>query len=221
MTSAAQFALRRIIEKYTRTTRFCLIANYTNKIIPALQSRCTRFRFAPLSIAEATKKAVSIAELERIDLTQDGVGAIMELANGDMRKVLNMLQTVNAAYGQVNGDNVHTCTGTPRPIDIEESLSHLLNSPFGEACAALSQLMNARGLCLSDIVTRLVPLVCAVDDLPAGVLAFAVSQLADLEYRLSSETCERIQLVALVSIFLMVRDRTVHHYAAAEAAAAQ
>ena len=27
MTAAAQFALRRIIEKYARTTRFCLICN--------------------------------------------------------------------------------------------------------------------------------------------------------------------------------------------------
>lgn len=38
-----------VIEKYTRNTRFCLICNYVSKIIPALQSRCTRFRFPPLA----------------------------------------------------------------------------------------------------------------------------------------------------------------------------
>ena len=48
MTNDAQFALRRVIEKYTANARFCLICNYANKIIPALQSRCTKFRFAPL-----------------------------------------------------------------------------------------------------------------------------------------------------------------------------
>ncbi len=42
MTADAQAALRRVIEKYTSNTRFCLICNYVNKIIPALQSRCTR-----------------------------------------------------------------------------------------------------------------------------------------------------------------------------------
>ena len=36
------------MEKYTRNVRFCLICNYVGKIIPALQSRCTRFRFPPL-----------------------------------------------------------------------------------------------------------------------------------------------------------------------------
>lgn len=43
MTGDAQAALRRVIEKYTSNTRFCMICNYVNKIIPALQSRCTRY----------------------------------------------------------------------------------------------------------------------------------------------------------------------------------
>lgn len=37
-----------VIEKYTDNVRFCIICNYLSKIIPAVQSRCTRFRFAPL-----------------------------------------------------------------------------------------------------------------------------------------------------------------------------
>lgn len=50
---------RAVIEKYTRNTRFCLICNYVSKIIPALQSRCTRFRFAPLG-GEAVAERVKI-----------------------------------------------------------------------------------------------------------------------------------------------------------------
>ena len=42
MTQDAQNALRRIIEKFTDNVRFCIICNYLSKIIPALQSRCTR-----------------------------------------------------------------------------------------------------------------------------------------------------------------------------------
>ena len=37
MTFDAQFALRKIIEKYSVSTRFCLICNYENKIIPAIR----------------------------------------------------------------------------------------------------------------------------------------------------------------------------------------
>ena len=39
------------MEKFSRNARFCLICNHVNKIIPAIQSRCTRFRFGPIDPA--------------------------------------------------------------------------------------------------------------------------------------------------------------------------
>jgi replication factor C subunit 3/5 len=68
MTTAAQAALRRIIEQYTKNVRFCIICNYVNKIIPAIQSRCTRFRFSPLPITEVEKRLNHVVEAEKCDL---------------------------------------------------------------------------------------------------------------------------------------------------------
>lgn len=53
-----------VIEKYTKSTRFCLICNYASKIIPALQSRCTRFRFAPLDPANVTERLRYVIQQE-------------------------------------------------------------------------------------------------------------------------------------------------------------
>merc|ERR1711976_623712 len=91
MTKDAQFALRRVIEKYTKNTRFCLICNYVSKIIPALQSRCTRFRFAPLDEIHVRMKLNQIIKQENISVTDKGVDALIRLGKGDMRRTLNMI----------------------------------------------------------------------------------------------------------------------------------
>ena len=65
MTTAAQAALRRVIEQYTKNVRFCIICNYVNKIVPAIQSRCTRFRFSPLSMSEVERRIVGVIETEK------------------------------------------------------------------------------------------------------------------------------------------------------------
>ena len=63
MTNDAQAALRRVIEKYSKNTRFCMICNYVSKITPALQSRCTRFRFAPLTLEQMTVQITRVAKV--------------------------------------------------------------------------------------------------------------------------------------------------------------
>ena len=65
MTQAAQAALRRVMEQYTRNVRFCIICNYVNKIIPAIQSRCTRFRFSPLDRAQVERQIDSVIAAEQ------------------------------------------------------------------------------------------------------------------------------------------------------------
>ena len=54
-----------VIEKYTKNTRFSLICNHVNKIIPALQSRCTRFRFAPLDAVHVTERLKHVIDAEK------------------------------------------------------------------------------------------------------------------------------------------------------------
>ena len=94
MTKEAQFALRRIIEKYTQHTRFCLIANYASKIIPALQSRCMKFRFAPFSSVALRKHVEAVAKAEGLSISDEATSIIVEAACGDVRRGINILQWV-------------------------------------------------------------------------------------------------------------------------------
>lgn len=97
MTATAQMALRRIMEKYTANTRFCIIANYTHKLSPALLSRCTRFRFSPLKEADIRVLVDHVIEKEEVQIHSDAIDSLVRLSKGDMRRALNVLQACHAS----------------------------------------------------------------------------------------------------------------------------
>lgn len=97
MTSTAQMALRRIMEKYTTNTRFCIIANYSHKLSPALLSRCTRFRFSPLKEGDIRVLVDKVVEEENVQVKGEAIDALVKLSKGDMRRALNVLQACHAS----------------------------------------------------------------------------------------------------------------------------
>jgi replication factor C subunit 3/5 len=195
-----------VIEKYTRNTRFCLICNYVSKIIPALQSRCTRFRFAPLPREVALSRLRHVAAAEGLDATEDGLSAVQLLSGGDMRRALNILQAtaMAAAHGRVDDEAVYACTGQPRPADIEAAAHSLMNEPFASALHALNKLQHERGLALVDITRGLLPFVFRLH-VPPGVRVGLVEALAEVEHRLAYVTGEKLQRAALVGAFATAR----------------
>jgi hypothetical protein len=77
LTKEAQDALRRIMEDYTQTVRFILSCNYSSKIIPPIQSRCTIFRFKPLGEKEV-KKIIEETILETQACGPKDMGKVMK-----------------------------------------------------------------------------------------------------------------------------------------------
>jgi len=214
MTNDAQNALRRIIEKYTENVRFCLICNYLSKIIPAIQSRCTRFRFGPLHVDQIMPRLEHVAQSENVNLTETGKEALIRLAKGDMRKVINILQSCSMAFDEVSEDTVYTCVGHPLRSDIVNIVTWSLNESFSIAYANIDKLRTMKGLSLQDIITE-VHLYIHRIELPAEVRIHLLIKLSELEQRLMSGTNERIQLGSFLSAFQITRDMIQ----AAEAAA--
>lgn len=158
MTQDAQNALRRIMEKYTSITRFCLICNYMTKIIPAIQSRCTRFRFAPLKPEQILPRLDYIIDAERLTATDEAKSALISLADGDMRRVINTLQSTAMAFdGVVSQENVYKCCGQPTEEDIEEIFS-ILTDKSKEVKDVYDYILSFqynKGLALQDLINRI------------------------------------------------------------------
>uniref|UniRef100_A0A8C6VH80 Replication factor C subunit 5 n=1 Tax=Naja naja TaxID=35670 RepID=A0A8C6VH80_NAJNA len=188
MTQDAQNALRRVIEKFTENTRFCLICNYLSKIIPALQSRCTRFRFGPLT------PELMVPRLKH----RHGMKALVTLSNGDM-------QSTYMAFVKVTEETVYTCTGQPLKSDIANILDWMLNLDFTSAYRNILELKTLKGLALQDILTEIHLFVHRVD-FPTSVRIHLLIKMADVEHRLAAGTNEKIQLGSLIAAFQVTRD---------------
>ncbi|GAA5916011.1 hypothetical protein JCM8208_007485 [Rhodotorula glutinis] len=197
MTTAAQSALRRVIEQYTKNVRFCIICNYVNKIIPAIQSRCTRFRFAPLPREEVEKRLNHVVEQEKVMLSEDGRKALLKLSRGDMRRALNVLQACHAAYDLTDETAVYRCTGNPEPRDIDEIMNSMMNDSFEVAYQRISSLKTEKGLALQDIIQGVYDFATTVD-FSAPTRVYFLDQIAQVEHRLSTGGSEKLQLTALL-----------------------
>nr|XP_050853742.1 replication factor C subunit 5 isoform X4 [Vespula vulgaris] len=198
MTNDAQNALRRIIEKYTENVRFCIICNYLGKIIPALQSRCTKFRFGPLQSEQILPRLNEVIEQENLKVTDDGKQALMTLCGGDMRKVLNILQSTWLAFGSVTEETVYSCVGHPLPVDIKNIANWLLNESYE---LSYCNLKIKKGLALQDILTELHLFVHK-----NYILINLVIKMAEIEKRVAVGCSEAVQLNALVAAFHQARE---------------
>jgi len=200
LTSDAQAALRRTMERYTQTCRFTLSCNYSSKIIEPIQSRCAVFRFRPLSEADVRTYLMRIAEGEKVDVTEDGLAAISRLAEGDLRKATNIMQ-VSASLGKkVDADAVFESTENIRPSEIQEMLTTALGGNFTAARSRLDELIARHGLSGEDIVAGIHR---ALFDLPVSEDAKVrlVDRVGEAEFRMVSGASERIQLESLLAHF--------------------
>ncbi len=198
LTHDAQAALRRTMEKYTNTTRFVLSCNYSSKIIDPIQSRCAVFRFKPLNPEQVKKYIRRIATEENVEITQDGVDALVFVAKGDLRKTVNTLQVAAALGGKVDAESIYKTTATARPEEVKRLLETALKGDFMAARNILDELLIEYGLSGEDVIKQIHR---SLFDLaiPDQVKVALVDKTGEIEFRLVEGANERIQIEALLA----------------------
>lgn len=137
MTDGAQQALRRTMEIYSNTTRFCLACNYSEKVIEAIQSRCAILRYTKLTDAQVLARLIQVCQLEKVEYTEEGLEAIVFTAQGDMRQALNNLQSTCNGFGVINKENVFKVCDEPNPMYIKEILECCVTGDIRKAFMVL------------------------------------------------------------------------------------
>jgi DNA polymerase III delta prime subunit len=164
MTSGAQQALRRTMEIYSSTTRFAFACNQSNKIIEPLQSRCAILRYARLTDAQIVQRLMQICEAEKVEWSDDGIAALVFSAEGDMRQAINNLQSTQAGFGFVNGDNVFKVVDSPHPIKVQAMIKSCHECRIDEALTSLKELWDL-GYSCHDIISTMFKVTKTIDSL--------------------------------------------------------
>ncbi|WP_434730900.1 replication factor C small subunit [Thermogladius sp. KZ2Tp1] len=199
MTADAQQALRRLMELYTATTRFILIANYPSKIIEPIQSRCAVFRFTPLSKEDVVERLRYIAEKENVKYSTEALETIYELSEGDMRKAINILQAASA-LGEVTVEAVYKVVGLAHPKEVRQMLQLALSGNFTEARSKLRELMLNYGLSGLDIIKQVHREIFSSDIKLSDEARIMIADYAgEIQFRLVEGADDEIQLNAFLA----------------------
>ena len=199
MTSDAQQALRRTMERFTETCRFILIANYSGKIIEPIQSRCAPFRFTYLPREDLVGRLRFIGQREKVNVLDGGLDAILEVSEGDLRRAINTLQAAASMGKAIDAETVYSVIGRANPVDVQEIIKLAMGGDFLGARERLREMIVRYGAAGSDIIRQIHIEIFRFTGIPERWKVRLAEVIGEIDFRLVQGADEEVQLSALLA----------------------
>lgn len=197
LTNDSQFALRRIIEKYTHITRFILICNYVTKIITPLSSRCMKLRFQNIS-TESLKEI--IRRIKNITVDDDCIEYIYKICNGDLRKAINLIQRASYIDTIITKDIIEDISGHIPKVIIDNIWGQLKETRDIREILQIAKNFCNNGystLCLIKCLFDKVINDSSINDQDKANILISIS---DIEHCINDNANEYIQIIKLFTL---------------------
>ncbi|CAO3649616.1 unnamed protein product [Cunninghamella blakesleeana] len=198
MTKDAQSALRRTMETYSKTTRFCIICNYVSRIIEPITSRCAKFRFKSLPYDDLTARIEMICDKENVELANGTLKELIKVSNGDLRKAITYLQSGANIHknDKITPETINEIAGTIPKETMDDLISTLESNNTLAIKNTTQELMN-NGYAAELLISQLNDIIVKNENLNLSTLQQAkISQvLGTVDFRLIHGADEHIQLL--------------------------
>jgi len=126
MTSDAQDALRRTMEKYRKQCRFILSCNYPQKIIPPIADRCFTMRFRKISPDDMKELLQKIIKEEDIPISDSAIDLLAKLSDGSMRKAVTTLHALKLSnISNITKETLYDITAYVNEEDVIQLLNFI------------------------------------------------------------------------------------------------
>lgn len=198
LTSDAQHALRRTMERFSAETRFVLSANYASKIIDPIQSRCIVFRFKQLNEQNMKDYIGRIAKGEGLKVDEKAMEALIYVSDGDLRRLTNVLQSCALQDVKITDTDVFNVAAKARPKEITSMLKYAVTGDFTAAKNELDTLLLKHGMNGEDVLIQCYKEVQGMN-IPEKSKLRAISAFGETNFRIVEGANERIQLEAMLA----------------------
>ncbi len=206
LTNDAQHALRRTMEKYTKTCRFILSCNYSSKIIEPIQSRCVVFRFTPIEKQDIIDKLDSILKKEGKNVDSKVMDAIYYVSSGDLRKAVNIMQAALGSENSITDKDVYSISSRARPDEIKQMIDVAVQGKFKDARDLLYKVMFEYGMSGEDIISQIYREIVDFDEQKINMhkKIKIIGIISDYNFRITQGSNERLQIEAMLSQFALI-----------------
>lgn len=217
MTDDAQAILRKVVEKYVSNVRFCFICNYLKKINPAIQSRCIIFRFSPILNTYMEKFIINICKNENITIDTGSIKLITNRTNGDMRKLLNILQSINMYISNdnkkkyIDEEIISKILSCPTNKDIIKILHIIQNNNLKFSYNAINEILYQNSISLAELINcvyeyfmdKIINYNDAIIKYDISKCVSVLKNLSIISENLSYCNNDNIQFISFLSVFYL------------------
>jgi replication factor C subunit 2/4 len=150
MTDKAKHIISGFIKNCVSDLRFAFTCNSKDNIIPSIQSGCHIVKYPPLTdkIVDGRLHEICVIEgiitndttKKELKIIEEGIDAISQITNGDMRFAINILQLTYNRFGSIKSDNVYNIQDKPHPEKSKDIIVCCMNGKLGDAISKVSDL---------------------------------------------------------------------------------
>jgi len=200
LTNPAQSALRRIMEKSSKTCRFILSCNYDQKLIEPIHSRLAKFYFGGLTDEDMLILIDRIVSAENLKMEDDAKTLLVEMADKDARVLINTLQISSMVEDIITVDVIKRTLQVPDKSIVKQILNLAIEGDIVQCFEVMTSHIINTGFDVNKVLKIMVGLIPEYSDKLDPVIIIKIyDTISTLEDRLNSGNSVDIQFKGALS----------------------